>query len=124
MIYIINTDKVMEIKGAKMEKIEVIGSTVDFFKKVENELTIYEFDTSMCPPPEPMVNAMAGLQLLDKNSKLVMINHKSPAGLFPKVQEDFDFQEENTDDGKVKVVFTLKNNASKTTDFSQNTCNG
>ena len=41
---------------------------------------------------------MAGLQLIDENSQLVMINHKSPAGLFPKIEQDFDFKEEKTED--------------------------
>ncbi len=37
----------------------------------------------MTGPPEPMVNAMAGLRLLDNsNKKLIMINHKTPGGLF------------------------------------------
>ena len=107
-----------------MEKIEVLGSTVDFYKEIQDNLTIYQFDTSMCAPPDPMVNAMAGLQLLDENSQLVMINHKSPAGLFPKIEQDFTFTEENTSDGKVKVTFTKKLNSCNTTDFSQNSCNG
>ncbi|MBS9782393.1 MAG: hypothetical protein KGV43_01160 [Arcobacter sp.] len=90
-----------------MEKIEVLGSTVDFFKEVKDGLTTYYFDTSKCGPPDPMVNAMAGLQLLDENSQLVMINHKSPQGLFPKIQDEYDFTEEEVDK-KVKVIFTKK----------------
>ncbi len=105
-----------------MEKIEVLGSTVDFFKEIQNGVTTYIFDTSMCGPPDPMVNAMAGLQLLDDESQLVMINHKSPAGLFPKVQEEFEFHEENVEDGKVKIIFTKKSGSVRSTDFSQNTC--
>ncbi len=107
-----------------MEKVEVAGATVDFFKEEESGFTVYCFDTSMCEPPHPMVNAMAGLQLLDDNSKLIMINHKSPAGLFPKVQQEFDFEEETTEDGKVKVVFSRKSVVQNTTDFTQNSCNG
>lgn len=107
-----------------MEKIEVLGSTVDFYKEIQNGLTVYQFDTSMCAPPDPMVNAMAGLQLIDENSQLIMINHKSPAGLFPKIEQDFDFKEEQTEDGKVKVVFSKKSEALGSTDFSQNSCHG
>jgi hypothetical protein len=107
-----------------MEKVEVTGATVDFFKEENGGLTVYSFDTSMCEPPHPMVNAMAGLQLLDDNSKLIMINHKSPAGLFPKVQDEFDYEVENTEDGKVKVVFCRKSGVANTTDFTQNSCNG
>ena len=106
------------------EKIEVLGASVDFFKEIQDGITTYQFDTSMCGPPDPMVNAMAGLQLLDKNSKLIMINHKSPAGLFPKIEQDFNFMVEDLDNGKVKVTFTLKEEEASTTDFTQNTCSG
>ena len=91
-----------------MNKIEVNGSSVDFFEYIENGIKYYYFDSSMTPPPEPMVNAMAGLQLLKNGEKLVMINHKSPAGLFPKIADNFDFVEEDFEDGKVKVTFTKK----------------
>ena len=107
-----------------MEKIEVLGSTVDFFKSIEDGLTTYQFDTSKCGPPDPMVNAMAGLQLLDDKSQLVMINHQSPGGLYPKVEAEFDYDIGKTEDGKVKITFTRKNGVENSTDFTQNTCNG
>ncbi len=53
----------------------------------------FEFDTSRCGPPEPMVNAMAGLKLVtDSGKKLVMINHKRPMGLLNKIGENFDIE--------------------------------
>lgn len=107
-----------------MEKIEVTGATVDFFKEIQDGVTVYQFDTSRCGPPEPMVNAMAGLQLLDKNAKLVMINHKAPGGLFPKIEADFDYEVTELDDGKVRVEFRKKSDAANITDFTQNSCSG
>lgn len=107
-----------------MEKIEVLGATVDFFKSIENGLTTYQFDTSKCGPPDPMVNAMLGLQLLDENSQLVMINHQSPGGLYPKVQAEFDYDISPIEDGKLKITFTKKVGAENSTDFTQNSCNG
>jgi len=107
-----------------MQKIEVVGATVNFFKSVEDGVTTYQFDTSSAKPPAPMVNAMAGLQLLDENSRLVMINCKSPEGLFPKVQEEFDFSQESQGDGTVHIIFTRKKDAPNTTDFSQTSCRG
>ena len=107
-----------------MEKINLEGATVDFYKEIVDGLTIYSFDTSRCGPPDPMVNAMVGLQLLDDNSCLVMINHKSPGGLFPKIENDFDFTEETTEDGKAKITFKKRSNGTNTTDFSQNSCSG
>lgn len=107
-----------------MEKIEVTGSSVEFFKSVQEDKTIYHFDTSKCAPPEPMVNAMAGLQLLDENSKLIMINHRAPMGLFPKIEQDFCYEITELENGNVEVVFTKKHNAKNSTDFSQNSCAG
>ena len=106
------------------EKIEVAGATVDFFKFIQNGLTTYQFDTSKCGPPDPMVNAMAGLQLLDENSQLIMINHKAPGGLFPKVEAEFDYEVSETSDGMAKIVFTKKTGVESTTDFSANSCSG
>ncbi|MCW8838186.1 MAG: DUF2249 domain-containing protein [Thiovulaceae bacterium] len=106
------------------QKIDVAGSTVDFFKYTDNGVDVYQFNTSMCAPPDPMVNAMAGLQLLNENSALVMINHKSPGGLFPKIDAEFNYVVQELDDGNVKVVFTRKDGAAATTDFASNTCSG
>lgn len=107
-----------------MKKIELEGATVDFFKESVDGLTTYTFDTSRCGPPEPMINAMVGLQLLDKDSQLVMINHKSPKGLFPKIEADFEYSEEFLEDGKAKVIFTKKDDAKNSTDFTEDSCNG
>ncbi len=108
-----------------MEKIDVNGSTVDFYKIEKGNEVIYTFDTSASQPPEPMVNAMCGLQLLkDENQTLVMINHKAPMGLFPKIEADFDYEIEQIEDQKVKITFKLKKDAKGTTDFTQNSCSG
>jgi hypothetical protein len=109
-----------------MEKIEVTGSTVDFFKFQDGDITVFTFDTSACQPPEPMVNGMCGLKLLDKpNERLEMINHKAPMGLFPKIEADFNYEVIDLDDnGKVKVVFSKKEDAKNSTDFTQNSCSG
>ncbi len=114
----------MNLIPTDAQKIEAMGSTVDFFKAIEDGLSVYYFDTSKCGPPDPMVNAMAGLQLLDENSKLVMINHKAPGGLFPKVEADYNYEVENLSDGNVKVVFTKKTNAGGNTNFNDNKCHG
>lgn len=114
----------MSLLPSDAKKIDVAGASVDFFKYIQNGITTYQFDTSKCGPPDPMVNAMAGLQLLDDNSQLVMINHKTPGGLFPKVEAEFNYEVEELEDGRAKIVFTKKAGAASTTDFSANTCSG
>lgn len=101
------------------------GASVKFYKKVENGITMIGFDSRSCVPPEPMVNAMVALNLIkDKNTKVIMINHKYPVGLIPKVEKSFDIKRENLDGDQVKLTFTLKDNASvKEFDIAQ-ICHG
>lgn len=90
-------------------QISVDGATVDFFEFKVGDDTYFAFDTSKYGPPEPMINAMAGLRLLDApNKKLLMINHKSPSGLFDKIGEDFESSVAMREDGLVEVVFGFK----------------
>ena len=107
------------------EKIEVAGATVDFFKYNEGDTEVYEFDTSRCGPPEPMVNAMAGLKLIDsENKKLIMINHKKPMGLLNKVGENYNINDKELDGGIVALEFTYKAGESEKANLNDNSCGG
>ena len=93
---------------AHKEEIQVEGATVPVYKYEQDGITYYEFDTSTLGPPEPMVNAMAVLKLLNSpNIRVVMINHKKPMGLFDKIGNKFDYDIEELD-GKFKITFRLK----------------
>jgi len=108
--------KIRDFKEIKMnnlpdnaEKIEVQGSDVDFYTYEEEGTTLFQFDSSMTGPPSPMVNAMCGLNLIDgTDKKLVMINHKPPMGLFPKIEDKYNYEIEELSDGKHKITFTSK----------------
>jgi len=107
------------------EKIEVAGATVDFYKYFDGDMEVYEFDTSRCGPPEPMVNAMAGLKLIDSaNKKLVMINHKKPMGLLDKIGQNFTIVEKKLDDNRVALEFTYKQGESEKADLNDAKCDG
>ncbi|MDQ1268113.1 MAG: hypothetical protein QG560_756, partial [Campylobacterota bacterium] len=94
------------------------GATVDFFKLEKDGQSTYYFDTSKCGPPEPMVNAVSGLKLIKgTNDKLVMINHKTPGGLFAKLQDDISHEIEETPSGLVKVIFSSNNSSSSDTNL-------
>ena len=113
----------MNVLPQEATKITVDGSTVDFYTYKKENSTYYQFDTSMTGPPEPMVNAMAGLNLIDgSDKKLVMINHKSPGGLLAKIGENYDIDEEAIDEGKVKLTFSYRSGASEAADLSDNSC--
>ncbi|WP_457746110.1 hypothetical protein [Sulfurimonas sp.] len=107
------------------QKIEVAGATVDFYKLQKDGVSTYYFDTSKEGPPHPMVNAMSGLKLIEGSSDtLVMINHKTPGGLFGKLADDVKYSVEELDDGLVKVVFSYNANAQGQSDFTQTSCSG
>ncbi len=109
----------------KKQQIEVIGATEPFFKYEIDGITYFEFDSSLCTPPGPMVNAMSGLKLIDTpNKKLIMTNMKKPMGLFPKIENDFSWEIEELEDGKVKITFSLKNEGNLSTDFESTSCKG
>lgn len=109
-------------KDAIETKIE--GATVPFYKYQDNGITVYQFDSSKAGHPEPMINAMSGLQILQENESLVMINSKAPMGLFPKIEDDFNFEVEDLEDGRVKVTFKAKDSGVVTTDFTNTGCAG
>jgi len=114
----------MSLLPVDAEQIELEGATVPFYKYEKDGVKYLQFDSSMTGHPEPMVNAMVGLQSLGEGESLVMINSKPPMGLFPKVENQFDFSHEEVAPGKVRVVFTPKANPTATTDFTDTACNG
>ncbi len=114
----------MNLIPEQAEQIEVNGATVPFYKYEADGLVHYQFDSSMSGHPEPMINAMSGLQLINANERLVMINSKAPMGLFPKIEADFDFKVEEIHGGKFRITFTKKGSEAGQTDFNDTACSG
>jgi hypothetical protein len=109
----------------KKEPMDVVGATVPFFTYIDGEAQVYEFDTSKCGPPDPMVNAMAGLKLLTSaDKKLIMINHKSPGGLFSKIGDNYNIEQEDIEGGLVKVTFSYKEGESDKANLNDANCSG
>ena len=94
------------------EQFSVDGATVPFYKISENGVSVVGFDSRPCVPPEPMINALLAIKFADKNTKIVMVNHKFPAGLIPKIEKSFDVEREDLEGGAVKMTFSLKEGAS------------
>ena len=107
-----------------VEEFHPEGATVPFYKYTMDEGQIIEFDTSKCGPPEPMVNAMIGLKMLDANTKLLMVNHKKPMGLLDKVSENYSIEDTDMEDGRVQLLFSYKADASEEADLSDPSCEG
>ena len=110
---------------ADAQSVQVEGATVEFKKFEKDGVTYYAFDTSRCGPPEPMVNAMAGLKLIkDPNTKLIMINHKMPMGLLNKIGANYEIEKEELPDGNVQLVFGYKPGASEKANLNDSHCHG
>ncbi|MGP1484527.1 MAG: hypothetical protein ACTTJC_00245 [Campylobacter sp.] len=93
------------------EKFQVDGASVPFYKFSQNGVKFVGLDTRVCPPPEPMINALVAIKFATEDTKIVMINHKFPAGLIPKLQAQFDIERQDLQGGAVKMTFSLKQNA-------------
>ncbi|AOO65574.1 hypothetical protein [Sulfurospirillum halorespirans] len=105
--------------------LHVNNATVPFFTYFQEGIEFISFDTSTCVPPEPMVNAMIALELLDApTKKVVMINHRSPVGLLAKVQLFYDIEVRELDGGKLQLIFSYKEGMSDKVDLSQKQCAG
>lgn len=88
------------------EKIEILGATIDFFKYKENGLTYYEFNATQCSAPEPMVNAMSGLRMLQsKDDRLVGIFFHEPIPLYNRLGDHFIHEAIALENGDFKIIF-------------------
>jgi len=86
--------------------LEVPGASLPFVTYEDDGVTYIEFDSSASHPPEPMVNAMKGFELIaGSDRRLVMINAHEPTALYPRVASDFSWDVEVLESGDVKIVF-------------------
>jgi len=102
--------------------VTVPNATVPFIKGTMGEIPTYLFST--VKEGHPMVNAMAGLAILQEGEQLIMINHCAPSGLYPKIADEFEYSDVDLPDGTTQIVFTKKPEVANTTDFSSTSCSG
>ncbi len=111
--------------NAEFQTFEPSGATLEFVKYEKDGVEYFGFDSRQCVPPEPMVNAMIGLKLLSNPSqKLVMVNHKNPAGLLAKISQFYDIEIQEIENGAVKLVFSFVEEKSDKADLSNSSCAG
>lgn len=109
----------------EVDEFKPSGATVSFVKFEEDGVEYFGFDSRQCVPPEPMVNAMIGLKMLDnKNRKLIMINHRSPVGLLAKIEEFYDIKSKELENGAVELVFSYIEGKSDKADLTDSSCAG
>jgi hypothetical protein len=105
--------------------LHVDNATVPFFTYSHDGIDFIEFDTSLCIPPEPMVNAMVALERLNSpKTKVVMINHRSPVGLLAKISAFYEIETMDLGDNKLKLIFSYKEGDTRKADLSNKSCAG
>ncbi len=110
---------------AEVKKFSPSGASLEFVEFEKDGVTFFGFDSRQCVPPEPMVNAMIGLKLLDNpNKKLIMVNHRSPIGLLAKIEDFYDIETEELENGAVKLTFSFIEGKSENADLSDSSCAG
>ncbi len=89
-------------------KIEVPKTTLDFYTYEDNGLTFYEYDATGCQPPEPMVNTITGLSLLQKpTDRLVGRFFHEPFPLYSRIPLTIEHSATELESGDVLVTFKL-----------------
>ncbi|MFT5660728.1 MAG: hypothetical protein ACI9TV_001370 [Sulfurimonas sp.] len=90
-------------------KIEVPRATLDIYSYEKDELRFFEFDATRCQPPEPMVNTMLCLGLIEnENDRLLGKFFHEPAPLYDKVADKFTHSATELESGDFEIIFQLK----------------
>lgn len=92
------------------EKIVVPRASLDIFKYEEKGLTCYEFDATLCQPPEPMVNAIVCLSTLlkNENDRVVGFFFHEPNPLYDRISDEFLYEATELDSGDFRIIFKRK----------------
>lgn len=91
------------------EKVVIPRATLDIYKYEEDGLTCYEFDATLCQPPEPLVNAMVCLSLLENEKERVIgIFFHEPSVLYDKISSNFSYVATELESGDFRIVFKKK----------------
>ncbi len=90
------------------ELVEVPRATLPFHKYEEDGLTYYEYDATKCQPPEPMVNTMVGVSLLQgPNDRLVGTFFHEPFPLYERLPAAVKHEAVELESGDFKITFKI-----------------
>jgi hypothetical protein len=84
-------------------------ATLDIYKYTEDGITYYEFDATNSQPPEPMINTIVCLGMINKeNEKVVGTFFHEPTPLYDRISNDFNYEATELKSGDFRIVFTKK----------------
>ena len=88
------------------EKVTIPMTTLDFYKYEKDSVTYYEFDATECSPPEPMVNTMHALRLIQSDKeRLVGRFFHEPTPLYAKIADYFSYEAQELENGDYQITF-------------------
>jgi len=88
------------------EKVDIPMTTLDFYKYEKDGLTYYEFDATECSPPEPMVNTLNALRMIqNENERLAGRFFHEPTPLYAKIRDFFTYEAQELQNGEYKITF-------------------
>ena len=91
------------------ELIVVPRATLDIYNYQKDGLNIYEFNATECSPPEPMVNTIVVLEMLqNENDRLIVTFFHEPHPLYERLEETFSHDSKELDNGNIEVTFEKK----------------
>ncbi len=89
--------------------IEIPLTTLDFYTYEKDGIIYIEYDARECTPPEPMVNTINALKMLeDTNTKLVGKFFHEPFPLFERISPYFSYESKPLKDGDFEITFMKK----------------
>jgi len=93
------------------ELVKIPRTTLDFYRYEKDGLIFYEFDATKSLAPEPMMNAMVGLEMIkNKNERLVGIFFHQPMPLLQRIEAYFSYEAKELENGDFSIVFQRKFN--------------
>jgi len=91
------------------EAVKIPRATLDFYKYEEDGLIFYEFDATQSSAPEPMMNAIAGLEMItNENERLVGTFFHEPVPLLQRISPYFSYTSTELHNGDYRLVFKRK----------------
>jgi uncharacterized protein (DUF2249 family) len=88
------------------ELIVVPRATLDIYNYTEDGLNFYEFDATECSPPEPMVNTIVVLEMLqDEHDRLLVRFFHEPVPLYERLSQNFSYESRELENGDFEVIF-------------------
>ena len=86
--------------------IKIPRTTLDFYKYEDGGITFYEFDATDSCAPEPMMNALAALEMIKtKNERLVGTFFHEPTPLLQRISKYFTHESTELENGDFRIVF-------------------